>query len=224
MKIRILHNPKKAWAIKAAKEAASYLIGKRNRICKTGADATVIIGGDGTVIHHKNEIEGILVGIGSKRSGICQLNKDGWKENIERVLHAKPEELSMLEARISGRKYEAINDIAIRGPDFRAIHTRISCECGEWGFFGDGINVCARLGSTGYNKSLFGPMLLKNDIVAIAPIAPILQQPNAIVMPFCKISVNCLESACCVIDGQHTVKIGRGMEIRKGRKILYGKA
>jgi NAD kinase len=222
MKIKILHNPKKAWATKAAAEAAACLSGRGNRICKTGADATVIIGGDGTVIHHKNEIEGVLIGIGSKRSGICQLNKDGWEKDIERMLHAKPEELFMLEATVNKRKYEAINDIAIRGPDFRAIHARVSCGCGEWGFFGDGINVCARLGSTGYNRSLFGPIMLKNDVVAIAPIAPILQQPNAIVMPFCKISVNCLEAACCVIDGQHVVRMGK-MEIRKGRKILYGK-
>jgi NAD kinase len=184
----------------------------------------VIIGGDGTVIHHKNEIEGILIGIGSKRSGVCQLNRDGWKGSIEHMLRAKPEELFMLEAEIGARKYEAINDIAIRSPEFRAIHARVSCACLDQGFFGDGINVCGRLGSTGYNRSLFGPVMLKNDVIAIAPIAPILQQPNAVVMPYCAIKVGCLESACCVIDGQHTVRMGKEIEIRKGRKILYGKA
>ena len=139
------------------------------------------------------------------------------------MLHTKPEELFMLEADISGRKHSVINDIAIRSTDFRAIHTRVSCPYIDQGFFGDGINVCGRLGSTGYNRSLFGPIVMKNDVIIIAPIAPILQQPNALVVPFCKISIGCLESACCVIDGQHTVKMGKTIEIRKGKRVLYGK-
>ncbi len=223
MKIKIFHNPKKGWAGKAAREVGAYLAKNGHAACKKGAGATVMIGGDGTVIHHKNDIEGILIGIGSKRSGICQLGRDGWKGRIGRMLHAKPEKLFMLEADISGRRYGVMNDISIRSPDFRAIHTRVSCPYVDQGFFGDGINVCGRLGSTGYNRSLFGPIVLSNDAIAIAPIAPILQQPNALVMPFCSISISCLESACCVIDGQHVVKMGKSIEVRKGRMILYGK-
>ncbi len=223
MNIKIFHNPKKEWAARTARELGNYLAKRGHAACKKGAGATVMVGGDGTVIHHKNDIEGILIGIGSKRSGICQLSRDNWKGRIERMLHTKPEELFMLEADISGRKHSVINDIAIRSTDFRAIHTRVSCPYIDQGFFGDGINVCGRLGSTGYNRSLFGPIVMKNDVIIIAPIAPILQQPNALVVPFCKISIGCLESACCVIDGQHTVKMGKTIEIRKGKRVLYGK-
>lgn len=223
MKIRIFHNPEKAWAARTARELEAYLAKRGHPACKKGADATVMIGGDGTVIHHKGDIEGILVGIGSKRSGICQLSRDSWKGGIERMLHAKPEETFMLEAVINGRKYDIMNDIAIRSADFRAVHTRVSCPYMDQGFFGDGINVCGRLGSTGYNRSLLGPVLLKSDAIVVAPIAPILQQPNALVMPFCRISIGCMESACCVIDGQHTVKMGKTIIIRKGKRILYGK-
>jgi NAD kinase len=223
MKIKIVHNLGKEWAARAAKAISRMLEAKGHRICRSGAGATVIIGGDGTVMHHKGEIEGILVGIGSKRSGICQLNRDEWETGLEQMLRSKPSEIHMLDIVINGKRHHALNDVAIRSPDFKAIHTRVSCGNFSQGFYGDGINVCSMIGSTGYNKSLLGPALLVEDAVAVTPIAPILQQPNAVVLPFSKITVSCLEKACCVIDGQHIAKIGKSIEIKKGRKILYGR-
>ena len=222
MKIKIIHNPDKEWAARAAKAIGRALEAKGHAICRSGAGATVVIGGDGTVMHHKNDIEGILIGIGSKRSGICQLNRDEWETGLEQMLRSKPSGIHMLDIVINGKRHHALNDVAIRSPDFKAIHARVSCGNFSQGFYGDGINICSAIGSTGYNKSLLGPVLLVEDAVAITPIAPILQQPNAVVLPFSRITVSCLEKACCVIDGQHTVRIGKSVSITKGRKILYG--
>ncbi|MCX6773884.1 MAG: hypothetical protein NTY68_02685 [Candidatus Micrarchaeota archaeon] len=221
MKIKILFNSTKDWAKRLYPEVKRYLKNKGHVICRGKCGATVVIGGDGTIIYNKKRIDGILVGIGSKRSGICQINRNNWK-SIDKILDSKPETVNMLKTRIDGKEYSAINEIVVRNRDFRAIHTTVKCGNKTLKLFGDGILVCTKIGSTAYNKALLGP-ILKENRVCITPIAEIGKNRKSIVIGYCPIAVRTLEKACCIIDGNEILDIGNGIIIGKGKPIVYGK-
>ena len=221
MKVKILFNKTKGWAKMLYPEDRSYLEGKGHSICSRDCDATVVIGGDGTILYYKKEIEGILVGIGSKRSGICQTSRNNWK-SIARILDSKPEKVSTLKTVINGKAYFAINEISVRNREFRAIHTTVNYGGKTAKVFGDGVLVCTKIGSTAYNKSLLGPKL-KEDKMCITPIAEISKNRKSIVIDCCDIEIRTLEKACCVIDGNEIVDMGKRIKIGKGKDILYGR-
>ena len=72
MKIKIIHNPLKHWTEEVKKELVRHLAAEGHKIVNKGADATVCIGGDGTVLYanYRKKLEGKVLGIGSKRSFI----------------------------------------------------------------------------------------------------------------------------------------------------------
>jgi len=222
MRIRLICNRTKGWAKRLYPEAKEYLESDGHRITEGNCDATVVIGGDGTIIYHKKSIDGILVGIGSKRSGICQLNRGNWKQNLARMLKGEPEKVSMLKAVINGKEYSAINEIVVRNREFRAIHTTVSCGRKTLKFFGDGVLVCTRIGSTAYNRSLLGPVFRK-DLMCVTPIAEIGKNRKSAVFKYCPMTIKILEKSCCVIDGNEILDIGKKMKIEKGDSIIYGK-
>jgi NAD kinase len=222
MKIKILSNSTKDWAKRLYPEVKRYLEKRGYGIGKGRCGATVVIGGDGTIIYNKKWIEGILIGIGSKRSGICQISRNNWK-SMDKILDSRPETVNMLKARINGKEYSAINEIVVRNRDFRAIHTTVKCGNKTLKFFGDGILVCTRIGSTAYNRSLLGPRLMENKM-CITPIAEIGKNRKSIVIGYCDVEINVLERACCIIDGNEIMDIGNKIIIGEGSPILYGKA
>ena len=221
MKIKILFNSTKDWAKRLYPEVKAYLEGKGYGIVNKDCDATVIIGGDGTILYHKKGIEGILIGIGSKRSGICQLRKENWKSGIMKILCSKPEKVSTLKLVINKKTYFAINEIVVRNRDFRAIHTTVKHGGKTFKFFGDGVLVCTRIGSTAYNRSLLGPIFNK-DRMCITPIAEISRNRKSIVLNYSDIGIKTLEKACCIIDGIEIIDSGKKIKIEKGKCLLYG--
>jgi NAD+ kinase len=221
MKVKILFNKTKDWAKRLYPEVKDYLESKGYGICNRDCDASIIIGGDGTILYHKKEIEGILVGIGSKRSGICQLRKENWRSGIIKILGSKPERFSTLKTTIDGKAYFAINEIVIRTRDFRAVHTAVKHDGRTSRFFGDGVIVCTKIGSTAYNRSVSGP-ILKSDRMCITPIAEISDNRRSIVLNYSDMEIRTLEKACCIIDGIEIVDIGKTIRIGKGKFILYG--
>src|SRR5271157_3118471 len=88
MRIKIISNPKKQWAISLAKEISLFLAGLKHEIVKKGAESTICIGGDGTILYanHKGRIEGTVLGIGSDKSYICQIHRDDWRTGLSAVL------------------------------------------------------------------------------------------------------------------------------------------
>ena len=222
MKVKVIFNSTKGWAKRLCPEVRAHLVKNGHMMGKGGCGATVIIGGDGTILYHKGEIEGILVGIGSKRSGICQLDRGNWKLGIGRMLRSRPDRISLLKTTINGKSYFAINEIAVRSREFRAIHTTVKHGKKTLKFFGDGVLVCTKIGSTAYNRSLLGPRLTR-DRFCITPIAEIGKNRKSAVFKYCPMTIKILEKSCCVIDGNEILDIGKKMKIEKGDSIIYGK-
>ncbi len=80
MKLKLIPNPKKPWANELASELKA-LLSPAHSFVRSGADATICIGGDGTILyaHYKGRLEGPVLGIGGDKSYICQLRKDNWR-------------------------------------------------------------------------------------------------------------------------------------------------
>src|SRR3989338_4292436 len=78
MKIKLLVNDKKEWALTLARSLSRFLKSHGFQISSSAADNTIFIGGDGTIFHfsHLNQIRGAILGIGSKTSSVCQLSHE----------------------------------------------------------------------------------------------------------------------------------------------------
>ncbi len=186
MKIRIISNPKKAWAHEVAKEAKTLLkkhghtiVGKGidgKRMNAKGADATICIGGDGTILYagHRNKLEGAILGIGSGTSYICQLRAKNWKEYIVNLIeNGKTTMIMSLDVQVGKQKYRAINDCVIHSTNYRVIGIRIIIGKKEGAFEGDGLIIASPLGSQAYAYSAGGTALDPKELgFSIAPICP----------------------------------------------------
>ena len=84
MKIKILFNTRKEWAKKLVPQVAGFLKSAGFEVVKKGADTTICIGGDGTILYYNNigKTEGAVLGIGSSSSHICILRNDNWRYQL----------------------------------------------------------------------------------------------------------------------------------------------
>lgn len=180
MKIKIIKNPTKEWAIGVAEEAKKILKEAGHEIVSKGADVTICIGGDGTILYagHRKWLEGKILGIGSERSYICQLHKKNWKKQLLKLLNEKTDSIFILhyEIRKRGRlvlEGKAINDIVIHANNYRVLPLAISIGEKTSRIRADGVIVSSAIGSTGYAYSAGGkklkPTSRKMDVVPIAP-------------------------------------------------------
>ena len=131
-KIKIIPNYRKPWAKRLAKTVSVYLKKHGFEITHHNADATICIGGDGTIFYanHLSRISGAILGIGSKTSVVCQLRNDNWKNRLLRMLkNAKTEKRISLDVRSNtkNKSINAVNDVVIHANDYRII--RIFLEC-----------------------------------------------------------------------------------------------
>lgn len=175
MKLKIIANPRKPWSKALAKEVAAFVKGTHS-VVKRGADATICIGGDGTILYasHKGRIEGTVLGIGSMRSYICQTTSDAWKKHIMKILEdGKRIEAMALMASIGSERFTALNDFVIHATHYRVAELDVSYGSGKASFQGDGVIISSALGSPAYAYSAgadrFGPTERKLIVVPICP-------------------------------------------------------
>lgn len=227
MKIKLISNPTKQWAKELSKEAKILLRANNHHIVRSNAQATICIGGDGTILyaHHKNKLEGNILGIGSKTSYICQLRNDNWKENILRILE-KNETISVmtLVADVDGKRIDAINDIVIHSSNYRVITISVEHNGEKHDFEGDGIVVCSPIGSAAYAYSAGGEKISilerKIGVVGICPymkkfIPTILDEKS-------RVDITPSKSAL-IADGiliSH-IKPNTKITVQKGRDIIF---
>lgn len=168
VKIKIITNPKKEWAKVAAKEAKALLESRGHSIVRAGAEVTICIGGDGTILYanHKQRLDGIILGIGSKTSYICQLRDYDWKEHIIPLLEGgKTVSIQTLEATIHDRKFVAINDFVVHASNYRVLVLQVRTNGGgaiddePASFESDGLIVSSAIGSAAYAYSAGGEKL-----------------------------------------------------------------
>lgn len=174
MKIKIIANPRKPWAKELAGEVAAFLKPAHTMV-REGADATICIGGDGTILfaNHKGRLEGAVLGIGSEKSYICQLRNDSWQKHISAALESRKASVMSLEAKIGGETYSALNDFVVHATHYRVAELEVAYDGSRASFEGDGVIVSTPLGSAGYAYSAgaerLGPTERK---IIVAPICP----------------------------------------------------
>ena len=184
----------------------------------SNADLCVVLGGDGTLLSAGRKISpfGIpLLGINMGKLGfLADFTVEHFQRHFEEILNGQvpPVERIMLSVRISGKQEFtslASNDAAVvAGAPFRMIDLQVvQGENSIARYCGDGLVVSTPTGSTGYNMSVGGPILLPTlNAVVITPIAPhtlglrpIVVAPDAPIV-ITATSVN--EGTGMLIDGQ----------------------
>ncbi len=175
MKIKITSNPKKDWTAPLADEVAKLLEDNLHEVVEEGADATICIGGDGTILysHHQGELEGTVLGIGTMKSYICQITRDDWKDKIFDVLQSEPFTVMTLKAQVNGKELIALNDFVVHAKDYRVLTMEVSHSGETSKFRGDGIIVSSSIGSPAYAYSAGGEEFPPDERkIVVVPIAP----------------------------------------------------
>ncbi len=211
----------KDWASEVRRALRKKLISAGHKIVNKNADATICIGGDGTILYanYKGWLEGKILGIGSEKSFICQLRRDNWRKRIERKLNERIIEIQMLEAKIRKKCIRAINDIVAHTTDYRVIEISVDVGKASYRFRGDGIIVSSAIGSSSYAYSAGGKRLNPEDKrIVVVPIAPYRRMFKPTIVRNNEIKIRCDRKAALIIDGifikdlkpQETIRIKRG--------------
>ena len=227
MKIKLISNPTKQWAKEYEKKLRSFLKSKNHQIVRRNAQATICIGGDGTILyaHHKNRLEGNILGIGSKTSYICQLSNESSFDDVSCVLDENQTmPIMTLVAIIAGKKIEAINDIVIHSSNYRVIRIGVEYNNQKHEFEADGIIVCSPIGSAAYAYSAGGEKIPLNEqkigIVGICPYKRAFSPVSLDAKSTVKISPS---KSALVADGiliAH-IKPNSLISVQKGRDIMF---
>ena len=150
------------------------------------ADCVMVFGGDGTIIQAARELASKRVPILGVNLGTVGFLAEIEFEEIQQAIDAVFEKKYNIEKRfmLSGKVikegktvYEAnaLNDIVVaRGNLVRAIHTAVYINGNPMkSVYGDGIIVTTPTGSTGYNLSAGGAIIMPDaEVLGILPICP----------------------------------------------------
>ncbi|MFN7991554.1 MAG: hypothetical protein U0R44_05335 [Candidatus Micrarchaeia archaeon] len=175
MRVKIIPNPKKEWAVGLVSGLSSALRLNGHRRVRQGAEATICIGGDGTILYanHRKRLEGAILGIGGDKSYICQMHRNDWKERLPAILDGKVVRIMSLECTIGQERFVVLNDVVIHATHYRVAEMDVSIDGKKTSFEGDGMIVSSPLGSTGYAYSAGGEKLKPTErLISVVPICP----------------------------------------------------
>lgn len=227
MKFRIIFNENKAWAAKTADDVAAFLRAEGHVVVPEGEEISIVIGGDGTIFHHRNAAKGAIFGIGSKASKVCQSNLENWKKGLKKALNGLAvEERVALAAFVNDQEADwAINDVVVHARKHNFIEIRLCAGSAVLEFGGDGVIVATPTGSTGYAYSAGGAKLKGDEkMVEIAPICPYLRKAKPFAVPAgTAVEISAKGAADLVIDGQRTIELDEGdnVVVTGNRKVRF---
>jgi len=227
MKIKIISNPGKDWTSKIAQDVSAFLTNNTYSIVETGADATICIGGDGTILYanHQKTVEGPILGIGTKKSYICQLERESWKDHILQVLSGPVVSIMSIKASADGKEFTALNDFAIHAKNYRVIEIAVADNDQVSVFRGDGLIVSSALGSSAYAYSAGGEQLPPEEKkIVVVPIAPYKRAFSPEVLPSdFSISISSKQECAFISDGVFVSDLPplSKVNIEKGDDILF---
>lgn len=227
MRIKILSNPMKQWAKSLEQEISQRLSKIGHKVVKRNAEATICIGGDGTILfaHHKGRIGGSILGIGGDKSYICQMHRDKWAESLEKALSGKKEKIMSLQCGIGGRSYSALNDIVIHATHYRVAEMDVKVGMEETSFEGDGMIISSALGSAAYAFSAGGAKLAPTERkISLVPICPYKRAFSPSVLPEdATIDLTVGNDCAFIIDGIfiRRLKVGEVIRIKKGLDMVF---
>ncbi len=144
------------------------------------SEMVVVIGGDGTVLHHAEKIalNNIpMLGINCGTVGyLTVVDKKQIELTLDNVLkfEYKIAKHSFITSNINNEKFNSLNEISIKSNTNKIINISVYVdEVYIHTFRGDGILICSPTGSTAYNLSSGGPLIMNNaNVTCITPICP----------------------------------------------------
>ncbi len=231
MKLKIIANPKKPWALALRRELLQFLKAAGHQIVRSGADATICIGGDGTILYanHKGRLEGSILGIGGDKSYICQIHNSGWRDKVLAALAGGRQSIMTLECSIGGRKSVALNDVVIHATHYRVAEMDLSVSFGgsknATQFEGDGMIVSTPMGSTGYAYSAGGDRLGPAERkISLVPICPYKRAFSPKVLPQDgKVEITVGNDCAFITDGIFVRRLKRGETacVKRGPDMVF---
>ncbi len=216
MKVKLIHNPLKHWAEEVEKKLRKMLRSAGYKVVRRGADATICIGGDGTILYanHKDRLEGNVLGIGSTHSYICQLQRKEWRK-APKKLRDGTVTVQMLELITGRKKFGVINDVVVHTPDYRVMDMVLEIDGKKKSFSGDGIIISSALGSTSYAYSAGGRKLRPTDKrTEVVPIAPYKREFKPVVLKQGTVTISCKRPAALIVDGIFVKKLKKNEKVK----------
>ena len=190
--IRLLEEKCGAFCVLSA-EHSELLFGNTDRACGTPdeCDLVVSIGGDGCALKAAQvavQYDKPLVGVNSGRLGyLCALDICALDSADESVFdHLFPAERTLLSFTLNGEHHFAVNDVVF-GKEYFGETVDLAVQCNNRPLAScraDGLIVSTPTGSTSYNLSAGGPILLPDSpCFAITPICPHFSDIHPYVVP-----------------------------------------
>jgi NAD+ kinase len=233
MRIKIIANPKKDWAKELARELAAFITqNPKHKTVRRNADATICIGGDGTILYanYKKRIEGAILGIGSDKSYICQLHRDDWMGSIASLLESgKTVKVMTLDCSIGDKKFNVLNDAVVHATHYRVAEMNVSTETRntklETQFEGDGMIISTALGSAAYAYSAGGEKTgpIERKLIVV-PICPYRRAFSPRVLPEDgRVSITVGSDCAFIIDGIFVRRLRKGEIVvaSKGKELMF---
>lgn len=198
------------------------IMGQPFEIMCQKSDFLVTIGGDGTLIsavRRSYEYQLPVLGIHAGKLGfLADLDFADLGTFIQKLLIGdyNVDERAMLQATITTKNgvshIVAFNDIVLTRPSIaKMIRLETSLDCKPFNtYYGDGVVLSTPTGSTAYNLSAGGPVLLPHsNVFALTPICPhSLTQRPAVLPGHFEIEMKTLDaSALVIVDGQDMIEI-----------------
>ncbi|MBB5264488.1 NAD+ kinase [Catenibacillus scindens] len=242
-KFYIIANKEKDKNYESTRRIQNYLR-ERGCVCETPKDGPlppqtqclIVLGGDGTLLHAALDYVAYdipILGINLGTLGfLTDLEKDEVYPGLDQLISDdyRIEQRMMLRGAVykQGKKVEeslALNDIIVTRSGFsRLVETRMFInDVVMDNYAGDGVIVSTPTGSTGYNLSAGGPVVLpESELMVITPICPhSLSARSIVVSAQDRVQIEIghrqktqPEEALVTFDGQTVVKLQSGDYIR----------
>lgn len=226
MKIKIIPNPKKPWALKIAKSLIQLLTLDHIIVTKN-ADLTICIGGDGTVLYanHRGRLDGIVLGIGGDKSYICQLHNSLWTNAPKLIQKKKFFNLMTFQCLVGQKSFSVLNDVVIHANHYRVAEMELFFNNTKHSFEGDGMIISTPLGSAGYAYSAGGDNLsIIERKISLVPICPYRRSFTPKLLPDDNtVEVLVGDDCALIIDGIfiRSLRKGEKITVKKGVSVPF---
>ncbi|BCN30406.1 NAD(+)/NADH kinase [Anaeromicropila herbilytica] len=234
----LMSKNKKCVIVDSISEELGYQYTDINSI-PPGTECAIVLGGDGTIIRAANDLRSRSIPILGINLGTLGFLTEIEKVNINSALQSLIDDEFCVDHRmmLSGRiiideeldsERQAMNDIVITRRDFSKIISVTIYVNKEYvdTYRGDGVIISTPTGSTGYNLSAGGPIVLPNTkSIVITPICPhtfmnrsiIVSDEDEITVIIGETKKNQYEKAIVTLDGN------QGIELQKGDSVVIKK-